>query len=74
MDLEIIILSQTVKDKSHMISLLYGILKNGINKLICRTETDSQTENLMVTKRDRRGGGGRDWEFAIGICALWYIE
>ena len=46
MDLEIIKLSevsQTEKDKYHMISLPCGILKNDINELICQTETDSQT-------------------------------
>ena len=33
-DLEIIILSQTEKDKCHMISLTCGILKNDTNELI----------------------------------------
>ena len=35
-------LSKLEKDKHHMISLLYGILKR-TNEVICRTETDSQT-------------------------------
>ena len=43
MDLEIIILSQTEKDKYHMISLINGILKNDTNELIYKTEIDSQT-------------------------------
>ena len=46
MDLEIIILSevsQTEKDKYHMISLKCRILKKGTNELIYETETDSQT-------------------------------
>ena len=46
MDLEIIILSevsQTEKDKYHMISLICGVLKNDTNELICETETDSKT-------------------------------
>ena len=59
-DLEIIILSevsQTEKDKYHMISLICGILKNDTDELICKTEIDSQTENkLMVTKRERGEG------------------
>ena len=41
MDLEIVILSelsQTEKDKYHMTSLICGILKNGTNKLIYKTE------------------------------------
>ena len=47
MDLEIIILSevsQTEKDKYHMISLTCGIWKiNDKNELTYKTETDSQT-------------------------------
>ena len=46
MDLEIIIvseLSQTEKDKYHMISLICGIQKNDTNELIYKIETDSQT-------------------------------
>ena len=45
MDLEIIILSdvsQTEKDKYHMISLICGILKNDTNELIYKTKTESQ--------------------------------
>ena len=44
-DLEIVILSeisQTEKDKYHMISLICGIEKNGTNELIYKTETESQ--------------------------------
>ena len=44
MDLEIIILSdvsQTEKDK-YMISLIYGIQKNGTIELIYKTEIESQ--------------------------------
>ena len=46
MDLEMIIqseVSQTEKDKYYMISLICGILKNDTNKLIYKTEIDSQT-------------------------------
>ena len=53
MDLDIIILSQTEKDKYRMISLTCGISKNDTNELIYKTEIDSQTENkLMVAKGD----------------------
>ena len=55
MDLEIVILSevsQTEKDKYHMVSLICGILKNGTNELIHKTERVTDVENkLMVTKR-----------------------
>ena len=46
MDLEIIILgevSQTEKDKYHMVSFICGIYKNDTNELFYETETNSQT-------------------------------
>ena len=46
MDLEIVILSevsQTEKDTYHMILLICGILKNGTNESIYKTEIESQT-------------------------------
>ena len=43
MQLEIIKLGQKEKDKHHMISFIYGILKYEINELIYKTEADSQT-------------------------------
>ena len=45
MDLEIVILSevsQTEKDKYRMILLICGILKNGTNELIYKTEIELQ--------------------------------
>ena len=46
MDLEIIILSEisnTEKDKYHMISFICGTFKNDTKELSYKTETDSQT-------------------------------
>ena len=40
MDLEIIKLSQSEKDKNHMILLTCGVQKNGTDELIYKTETD----------------------------------
>ena len=62
MDLEIIILSevsQTDKEKCHMISHICGIQKNDINELIYKTETDAQTQktNLWLPKGKGRGEG-----------------
>ena len=78
MDLGIIILSevsQTVRDKHHMVSLTCGIYKKkGSNELIFRTKTDSQTEKLKVTKGDRWGEEGMDQGLGIGICTLKYME
>ena len=78
MDPEIIILSkvsQTVRDKHYMISLICGIYKNDTNEFICRTGTDSQMlkTNLRLPKKIG-GRGGVDWGFGIGICTMWYIE
>ena len=64
MKLEIIILSevsQTVKDKHHMMSLICGISKKDTNKLICRTETNSQTENKLTEFRLRLSSNKPDW-------------
>ena len=62
MDLEIIILSvvsQTEKDKYHIISLICGIQKNDTNELNYKLETDSQTlkTNLWLPKEKGRGAG-----------------
>ena len=38
--------SQTEKDKYHMISLTCGIQKNDANGLIYKTEIDSQTKKI----------------------------
>ena len=60
MDLEIIILSevsQTEKDKYHMISLICGILKNDTNELVYKTQTDSQTWKTNLWLPEGKGGG-----------------
>ena len=51
MDREIVILSkvsQTEKDKYHMLSLTCGILKNGTNELIYKTEIESQMQKTIL--------------------------
>ena len=60
MDLELIILGETEKDKYHTISLTCGILKNGTNEPIWKQNRNSvrDVENkLMVTKGERAGEG-----------------
>ena len=47
-----------------MLSLLRGILKKGINEIICRTETDSQT--LKTYGYQRRQVGGEGWAGSWG--------
>ena len=76
MDLEGIILSevsQTEKDKYHMISLICGIKKNGTNALIYKTEIGSpiQKTNLQLPGEGR---GGINWRIGINIYTLLYIK
>ena len=75
MDLEMIILSeisQTVKDKCHMISPICGILLNyDINGIICSIETDAQTlkTNLWLPKRTGVAAG---WTGSLGPAYAHY--
>ena len=68
MDLEIVILSevsQTEKDKYHMISLICGIKKTkGTNELIYKTEIAIDVENNLVVTMGERGGKDKlgDWD------------
>ena len=64
MDIEVIVLSevsQTQKDKYHMMSLIYGIQnkEKDTNELIYKTEIDPQTQktNLWLPKRKGMGEG-----------------
>ena len=42
-------------------------LKKGQTELLCRTDTDSQTEKLMVSKGDSSGDGGMSWGCGMEI-------
>ena len=57
--------SKSDKDKYHVISLIYGILKHVTNELIYKTETDSNFKTDMVTKVERWRGKDKlvvwDW-------------
>ena len=60
MHLDIIILSkvsQTEKDKYHMISLVRGVYRNIKNELICKTETDSQIWKTNLWLHKGKWGG-----------------
>ena len=48
MDLEIAMLSQTEKDKYHMILFRCGVLKKGTNKVIYKTEVESQMQKTSL--------------------------
>ena len=73
MDLEIIILSevsQTEKDKYHMISFICGILKKDTNELIYKIETDSKTSktNLHLPRGICGEGRTGGLELAYAHC------
>ena len=55
-----------MKDKHPMIPLICGILKKDTNKLICRTERDSQTLKDLGLSEGTGGGGGMDW--GVGLA------
>ena len=59
MELEIIIseVSQTEKDKYHMISLVCGILKNDTNELFYKTNRLTDLENKLMVSYQRGWGG-----------------
>ena len=68
MDLEIIIpteVSQKEKDKYRMISLTCGILKNGTNEFIYKTEADSWTYKTNYGYQRGKVGGGINEEIGI---------
>ena len=59
LDLDIVRLSevsQTEKDKYHIISLICGIYKNGTDELVCRAETETQMQRTNIwTPRGESG-------------------
>ena len=77
MDLKIIMLgevSQTGKDKYHMISLTCGSQKIVTNEFIYKTEIDSMTENkLIITKGEKKMGRIKQ-KFGISRYTLLYIK
>ena len=67
-DLEIILLSevsQTVRHQFICSHLYVDSKKLGYNELLCRIDTDSQTEKLMVSKGDWLRTGGMGWGFGM---------
>ena len=42
-------------------------LKKGHNELLCRTDTDSQTEKLTVSNKDSSAGRGMHWSCGMEI-------
>ena len=71
-DLETIVQSevgQKERNRYNVISLMYGIQKNGVGEIICKAEIENQ---CMDTKEDR-GGGGMNWEIGINIYTPFLI-
>ena len=73
-DLEIIIVgkvSQTEKDISQDITYLWNLKKNDTNKLIYKTDSQTQRMNLLLPKGK---DGGMNWEFGMDIYTLLYLK
>ena len=70
MDLEIIMLSEVSQTMRHQHQMLYmWNLKKGHNKLLCRTDIDSQTlKNLRFPKETVWGPGGCAWAVGWKSC------
>ena len=74
-DLEIIILCKSDRERQISYDIKCGIQKKDAKELICRIETDSQT--LKTNYGYQRGwvqGGGAYWELGTGIYTLWHME
>ena len=71
MHLEIIILSEVIQKKTNTIWYYLWNLRYDMNKLIYKTETRSQTQNRLVAASGG-GVGGKDWEFGMSRCKLFY--
>ena len=77
MDLEIVIpseVSQTQKDKYHMILLICGILKKATNELTYKTKIELQMSKTNLWLSGRKWGGGINWESGIDMYTLLYIK
>ena len=53
---------------------LYVQSKYDTNELICKTETNLQTQRTNLWMLSRAEGRVINWEFCISICKLLYIE
>ena len=74
MDLEIAIpseVSQTEKDKYHMISLLKKMVQG---TYLQNRNRVTDVENKIMVTRGERGGGGINWEFGIDMYTLLYLK
>ena len=78
MDLEIIILSQvsqTEKDKYHMIALLCGILKKNIQmNLFTKQKQSHRCRKEIYDYWGWRQGEGINWETGVDVYTLLYIK
>ena len=78
MDLEIIILnevSQTRKDKHHMISLISEIFKMIPKNLYTKQNRPTDIENKPMVTKKGKAGEGKSWEFGIKTYtyAFYYV-
>ena len=58
---------QTMRDKHHRLSLIYGIFKKDTNELICRTEIDSQNLKNLWLPKGHVEAEGMTWGFQMEV-------
>ena len=56
MDMDIVIPSEVRERQMHMIQIIHGILKNGINELIYKQEESHNVGNNLMVPGGRREG------------------
>ena len=74
--LEPIIQSEVSQKEKHQYSILthiYGILKDGNNNPICKTEKETDIQNRLLDSVEK-GKGGMIWENGIETCKLSYVK
>ena len=77
MDIEIVILSevsQTEEDKYHDIAYMWNLKKGYKWTYLQNTNSHSGENKLMVTKGEKGGRGGMNWEIGIDMYTLMCIK
>ena len=66
--------SQTEKDKYHVIKVIHRFLNKIMQMNLENRNRLTDIENKLMVTKGKNWAGGMDWEHAIGICTLLYME